>query len=93
MTGGAGVPIETGCVVKAVAGHDAQGYFAVVGVDEQFVLLADGRRRKLEKPKRKNICHIRKTNTRLDPTSLSTDKKLREALRAFQENEGGNSIV
>lgn len=87
------MPIETGRVVKVAAGHDAPGYFAVLRVEGRFVMLADGRRRTLVRPKRKNLRHIRKTDTWLDETSLTTDKKLREALRAFCEHEGGNAIV
>lgn len=85
--------IETGRVVKAVAGHDAQGLFAVISSGEGYVLLADGRRRTLEKPKRKSVRHVRKTKTVLELSSITTNKHLREALRAITQDEGGSSLV
>lgn len=83
------MPVTEGCVVFSAAGHDAGGFYAVVKACEGFVWLADGRRRKLEAPKRKSVKHIRKTNTTLE-LSGATNKSLREALAAFQSQEGGH---
>lgn len=86
------IPLEPGRVVRVIAGHDADGFFAVVAAEGRFVLLADGRRRKIDRPKRKNIRHIQKTRLRLENSCLSTDSKLRNALRACLDHEGGNTI-
>lgn len=83
--------IEEGMVVHSAAGHDAGVCYLVLAVEGNFALLADGRRRKLDRPKRKSVRHIRKTNTRLQRPD--TDKKLREALRAFRTDKGGNKLV
>lgn len=88
-----GAPPEVGVVVKSTAGHDAGQYFVVTGIKDGFVYLADGKLRMLEKPKCKNIKHIRKTGYRLDLTGSITNKKLRTQLRALQSEEGGNEIV
>ncbi|WRS27494.1 KOW domain-containing RNA-binding protein [Oscillospiraceae bacterium MB08-C2-2] len=74
-----------GTVVKSVAGHDQNRFYVITKIEPGFVWIADGRLRKLEKPKRKNILHIKKTNTALSLEKISTDKKLREALRPFNE--------
>lgn len=75
--------LTRGCVVKSKSGHDAGSFYAVVSVQGGLATIADGRRRKLEKPKRKNIRHLAKTNTVLHEDELATDHKLRRALWDF----------
>ncbi|MDL2234933.1 KOW domain-containing RNA-binding protein [Christensenellaceae bacterium OttesenSCG-928-L17] len=49
-----------GAVVVSKAGRDRNRAFLVVGIaDEEYVLLADGCLRKLERPKKKKRKHIR----------------------------------
>lgn len=69
-----------GSIVKSMAGHDKASFYVVVECDGDFVTIADGRRRKLKKPKRKNAIHLQKTNQVVDLTQINTDKKLRRAL-------------
>ena len=45
-------------IVKSIAGRDQGKYFFVLAVEENFLLLADGKTRKLESPKRKKRKHI-----------------------------------
>ena len=49
-----------GRVAVATAGRDKGRRFAVIGTEgTEYVLLADGRLRKAEKPKRKKLKHVR----------------------------------
>lgn len=49
-----------GRVAISTAGRDAKRAFLVVGLSEEgYVLLADGRLRKAERPKKKKCRHIR----------------------------------
>lgn len=51
---------ETGRVVMVTQGHDAGTICAVLQViDDKTVLVVDGKTRTLQKPKRKNILHLR----------------------------------
>ena len=75
-----------GSVVRAEAGRDGGKFFAVVEADEKYCLIADGKSRKLVSPKRKNIKHIRVTNSMIDVNEI-TDKKLRNMLKQFSEAE------
>ena len=75
-----------GSVVRAEAGRDGGKYFAVVDADEKYCLIADGKSRKLSSPKRKNIKHIRVTDSMIDLNDI-TDKKLRNTLKQFSEAE------
>ena len=75
-----------GSVVRAEAGRDGGKYFAVVDADEKYCLIADGKSRKLSSPKRKNIKHIRVTDSMIDLNDI-TDKKLRNVLKQFGSAE------
>lgn len=74
--------IIEGTVVKAKAGRDDERNFVVTEVcgDGRYVLIADGKTRKLDKPKRKNIKHLAVSNTVIDLNEI-TDKKLKMILR------------
>lgn len=75
--------MELGSVVKSKLGHDSGSFYIIVKIDEKGVYIADGRRRKLLKPKLKNIKHLAKTNTIVDLNNVNTDKKLRRVLWEF----------
>lgn len=47
-------------LVLAVAGRETGRLFFVVGEDGERLFLADGRRRKLAAPKKKNLRHVMK---------------------------------
>ncbi len=71
-------------VVQATAGRDAGKLFYVVATEEGYVLLANGKDRPLEKPKRKKCKHVRKvlrSDTRVAAKLLSGDKVLNSELR------------
>lgn len=68
------------------AGRGQGEFFVVLEVLDGYVLLCDGRKRKLDHPKRKNVRHIAKTKTVLEMDDI-TDKKLRRFLRAFGAGE------
>ena len=74
--------VVKGSVVKALAGRDQGRFFVAVAAEDRFVYIADGKERKLEKPKRKNVKHISPTGTVIDITDM-TDKRLRRILTAF----------
>ena len=50
--------------------------------DEKFVLIADGRKRKLSNPKKKSLKHLRFTDNIIEMNDI-TDKKLRNVLRTL----------
>lgn len=55
-----------GRFVLSVSGHDKKRIFAVIGyADEDHVLLADGMLRKVEKPKKKKLKHVKNVNVEL----------------------------
>ena len=80
-----------GTVVRSLAGRDAGGWFALLEADGKSALLADGKGRPLERPKRKNLRHLAFTRRKLEETALHSNRALRAALRSFCEHcdEGG----
>jgi len=83
--------LVTGSVVRSKSGHDADSFYAVVRICGEFAWIADGRRRKLERPKKKSKKHLALTCTVLSEEDLQTNKKIRRALWGF--NFGPDSPV
>ena len=77
--------IPVGAVVKAKAGRDKEGFFVVVKSEDKWVFIADGKRRKVESPKKKNPLHLTVTNTVLSH-SMDTNRNIRKALKDFRED-------
>ena len=76
--------ITKGSVVIAKAGRDKGKAFAVTQViDSRTVLIADGKRRPLERPKRKNVIHLQMTRTTVD--CITTNRQLRNTLKQFSQ--------
>lgn len=51
--------VGLGHIVHSRAGRDADRYFIIVGIlNREYVLIADGDLRKVEKPKKKKIKHL-----------------------------------
>ena len=71
-------------VVVSRAGRDQGEWFYVIGREDPFLLLANGRNRTLERPKRKRLRHVRKvlrSETRVAEKLISGDKLLNSELR------------
>ena len=71
-------------VVISTAGHDAGTMFYVLEADDTFLLLADGKGRTIEKPKRKKRKHTNKvlrSDTRVAQKLRDGDKVLNSELR------------
>ncbi len=67
-------------IVYSLKGRDADKCLVVVGTDGDKLLVCDGKERPLERPKLKNIKHLRFTNDYLPEGSLKTNKSLKKAL-------------
>ena len=61
-------------IVISLAGHDKGKLFYVIDTDGVYVTLADGKQRRVEKPKRKKLIHVRKV--------LRSDSTLAQRIRS-----------
>lgn len=86
----------TGWIVRSNAGRDRGGLFCVVGMEQEGnrLLLADGKRRKLVRPKAKKPGHVtliadhgydHPAIQKLKQGETLSDKELRRALAAFRD--------
>ena len=82
---------EIGQIVQILQGREADQYAIVINiVDDRFVLLADGEKRKYDRPKKKNLNHVKAMNfispevqNSLLETGRVTNGKLRFAISKF----------
>ena len=80
-------------VVVSTAGRDQDTLFYVIGEDGLFLLLANGKDRPLDRPKRKKRKHVQKvlrSETRVANKLIAGDKVLNSELRrdlAFLANQ------
>ena len=86
-------------IVKSTAGRDAGDFFFVLDIQGDFLLLADGKRRRVENPKRKRAKHAVLVDNTATPLTLKirsnekiTNSELRRAIAAYsggsQDQEG-----
>ena len=71
-------------LVQATAGREQGKYFFVLETDGEYLLLADGKSRRLEKPKRKKRKHIEqipRTESRIAEKIRNGEKVLNSELR------------
>ncbi|MBQ3195907.1 MAG: KOW domain-containing RNA-binding protein [Clostridia bacterium] len=80
----------TGRPVLSLAGHDKGTLLCVVGTEGDMFFVADGRRRKVQNPKRKQIKHIVFIEAAAHSGPL-TNKALRAYLRGVSELTGHSS--
>ena len=79
--------LQSGTVVCAVAGKEKNQFYLVIKLEGRFAFLADGKHRPLEKPKRKNLRHIRPTSEIWETEGL-TNKELRRKLCEYAAKGG-----
>lgn len=76
---------KRGQVVRSLAGHDKGSFLAVLECAPPYAVVCDGKRRPLERPKRKKLFHLAATGTVLPEEALKTNRQIRSALRPFRE--------
>lgn len=87
---------EIGRLVYSKAGRDKNRYFVIVDVvDEDYVLIADGDLRRIEKPKKKKIKHlnllskvIKPVKEKIENNENLTNKQLNKLLNEEISEDG-----
>ncbi|MBR3569193.1 MAG: KOW domain-containing RNA-binding protein [Oscillibacter sp.] len=82
-------------IVRSGAGRDKGKLFVVLGVEGEYLLLADGKSRKLEAPKRKKRRHAlfvaaddeNRLSKKIKAGERITNSELRRALAAYRDAE------
>jgi ribosomal protein L14E/L6E/L27E len=83
---------SVGNVVRALNGRDSDLEFFVVGLNGDYALIADGKGRRLEKPKKKKLKHLQfvaqgkcPASEKLRSGEKATNNELRRSLRKNNE--------
>lgn len=80
--------IRLGSIVRSLTGHDKDRFYAVLGLDAGSCVIADGKVRRVEKPKRKNLKHVAATGGTVSVEPLPTNRELRRALFPYNYGDG-----
>lgn len=80
-------------IVKSTAGHDQGNIYLIVDIlDNDYVLLIDGKNKKISNPKKKNIKHITSLNvvenqieSVFEDKSKINDGEIRKILKKYQK--------
>ncbi|GFN33441.1 ribosomal protein L14E (/ type) [Paenibacillus curdlanolyticus] len=87
---------QIGQIVFVLRGKDEGGYAVIIGiVDDRFVLIADGDKKRFDRPKKKNIAHLElqpvvsnEVVNSMRETGRVTNAKLRYAIEKFVQAKG-----
>ncbi|WP_219834315.1 KOW domain-containing RNA-binding protein [Paenibacillus sp. R14(2021)] len=87
---------EIGRVVKVLRGKDEGSYAVIVQLlDERFVLVADGDKRRFDQSKKKNVLHLlmqpvvsHEVTDSMRETGRVTNAKLRYAIQKAMQGKG-----
>ena len=75
--------IIKGQIVRSGAGRDKDGFFVVLEKKDGYATICDGKRRSLEKPKKKKIKHLFVTKNEVDESLMTTNRSIRKSLSSF----------
>ena len=78
--------IKIGTIVKATAGRDAGKLFVVISILDDYAIIANGKSRKLEKPKNKKIKHLKYVCEGESANDQLTDAKLRKTIGRYTKD-------
>ncbi len=68
--------IQKGLIVRTISGHDKNTIYLVSEVNNNFVLLTNGKNRSIDNPKKKNIKHVVKVGLSKELLDLMNNNKL-----------------
>lgn len=90
------VSLRIGQFVKVLRGKDENSYAIVIAIiDEKFVLIVDGDKRRFDSPKKKNVLHLelqpafsQEVINSLHDTGRVTNAKLRYVIQKYAHAKG-----
>ena len=76
-----------GMLAVSRAGHDRGTTYVIIGEEDEYVYLADGQTRTVDRPKRKNKKHIQVIKkVQMDQTSGGNkDLEIKRTIKMYQE--------
>ncbi|MDE6738813.1 MAG: KOW domain-containing RNA-binding protein [Lachnospiraceae bacterium] len=76
-----------GMLASSKAGHDQKTIYVIIDEDDEYVYLADGRNRTVDRPKKKNRKHIQiiKKKQMIRPADGYKDLEIKRVIKQYQE--------
>ena len=76
-----------GMLAVSRAGHDSKSTYVIIGEDDEYVYLADGKIRTVDRPKKKNKKHIQiiKKIQLEKPGDGFKDLEIKKVIKKYQE--------
>lgn len=78
---------EVGMLAKSKAGHDKDNVYVVIGLDDLYVYLADGRIKAIEKPKKKKYKHIQIIREKNKDIPVTDNVAIKRILKLYNREE------
>lgn len=77
--------MDSGAIVKSLAGHDKDEFFVVISTDGEFAFIVDGKNKTLAKPKKKKQKHLYITGKYADLSAYNPlyDAHIRKELKSL----------
>lgn len=77
--------ITVGTIVYSKAGRDKGGLFLTISVKNGYAYIVDGDTRRIEKPKKKKLIHLQRTNnvSEIDEETL-TNSQVRRIIAKYK---------
>lgn len=85
--------LKKGTVVYTLAGHDKGTFQVVLDFNDKYAMVCDGKYRTLERLKKKNLIHLKLTNTVLSDADMTSNRAVRLALKPFNESLNTNNVL
>lgn len=80
--------LKRGQVVFSLSGKDKGTALVTVKTEGTDIYVCDGKKRPLERPKKKNRKHVQATNIFFGEDAMRTNVQLKKAIRALSSKEG-----
>ena len=84
---------EIGCFGVSRAGHDRNEIYVIINSDEEYVYLADGKSKTVDKPKKKKKKHIQiivhvdqVIQTKLSQNKLFINEDIKRAIKLYKND-------
>lgn len=74
--------LEPGILAKSKAGRDKDCIYVIISVNDEYVYLADGKKRTIRRAKKKNIKHVQPIGTVLCG-SVTDDEEIKRVIKQY----------
>lgn len=85
--------LSPGDIVISTAGREKDNCFVVVGLQDNFAFICDGKNRKIDKPKKKKIKHLSSVighsefvSSKLFKSEAVTNREIKKELKLYAEH-------